>query len=167
MRFGVPRPISPEDDFDNFSGGKEVLDRWLKTRAIKNEGKATRTYAVCLDKRLVGFYSLAAGSTSRELVIGSIRRNMPEPIPVMLIARLAVDVKFQGLGIGMGLLRDALLRTAQAASIIGIRAVVANALNDDAARFYRHFGFRDSPVNPLLLLLPMSEIESHICKTCE
>ena len=85
----------------------------------------------------------------------------------MLIARLAVDVKFQGLSIGMGLLRDALLRTAQAASIIGIRAVMVNALNDDAARFYRHFGFMDAPVNPLLLLLPMSEIESHICKTCE
>ena len=167
MSLKAPRPISSTDNLGSFCCGEAELDYWLKTRAIKNEVKASRTYALCLDKRLVGFYSLAAGSISRELVTGSIRRNMPEPIPVMLIARLAVDVKFQGLGIGMGLLRDALLRTAQAASIIVIRAVIDNALNDDAARFYRHFGFRDSPVTPLLLLLPMSEIESHICKTCE
>ena len=164
MRFESPRPLSPEDDVANFSCGSLELDRWLKTRTIKNEGKATRTYALCLDKRAVGFYSLAAGSIIREMTPGSIRHNMLKPIPVMLIARLAVDVNFQGMGFGMGLLRDALLRTMQAASIIGIRAIMVNALNDAAASFYRHLGFRESPVNPILLLLSLTEIENSLCK---
>lgn len=166
MKFEAPRPISHNDDLASFCCGEAELDHWLKTRALKNEGKATRTYALCIDDKLAGFYSLAVGSISRELVSGSIRRNMPEPIPVMLIARLAVDKKFHGRGIGMGLLRDALLRTVHVASIAGIRAVMVNALNDNAAGFYSHFGFKEAPNNRLLLLLPLAEIEMRIGKIC-
>lgn len=129
-----------------------------KIRALKNEGKATRTYVLCADGQVVGFYALAVGSVGRELVPGSIRRNMPEPIPVMLLARLAVDARFHGLG----LLRDALIRTARAASIAGIRAVMVNAIDEGAAGFYRKFGFLESPVNGLLLLLPIGEIGSRL-----
>lgn len=162
MIFEAPRPISPGDDFCSFSCGRDDLDKWLKTRALKNEGMASRTYVLCVDRRVAGFYSLAVGSVSHELVPGSIRRNMPEPIPVMLLARLGIDVNFQGRAIGAGLLRDALLRTAQAASIAGIRAVMVNAVDDQAASFYRHFGFRESPVNRLLLLLSMREIQNRL-----
>lgn len=84
MIFEVPRPISANDDVSGFCSGKDDLDRWLKIRALKNEGKATRTYVLCADGQVVGFYALAVGSVGRELVPGSIRRNMPEPIPVML-----------------------------------------------------------------------------------
>lgn len=114
MNFNSPRPISVNDSLDDFYCGEAKLDHWLKTWALKNEGKASRTYVLCGDDRIAGFYSLAVGSVSRESVQGSIRRNMPEPIPVMLIARLEVDVNFQGCGIGKGLLRDALLRTTEA-----------------------------------------------------
>lgn len=157
-----PRPVQPGDDFADFYSGKDDLDRWVKTRALKNEGKATRTYVIYSNDKLAGFYSLAVGSVIRELVPGSIRRNMPDPIPVMLLARLAVDVNFQGYGIGRGLLQDAFLRTLQVASLAGVRAVMVNAVDDNAANFYQHCGFLASPINRLLLLLPLQDIQAQL-----
>ena len=158
----APRPILPNDNLSNFCCGNNELDIWLKKRALKNEGNATRTYVLCEHGKVIGFYALAVGSVSREIVPGLIRRNMPEPIPVMLLARLAVDVNFQECGIGMGLLRDALLRTMQVASVAGIRAIMVNALDDNTASFYRHFGFLESPANKLLLLLPLKDIREQL-----
>lgn len=149
----APRPIDASDTVHDFCSEKEVLDLWLQTRALKNEGKASRTYVVCRGARIAGYYSLAVGCVAREMALGAIRRNMPEPIPVMVLARLAVDKDFQGQGLGRALVKDAVLRTRQAASIAGIRAILVHALDDSAVAFYRHCGFLQSPLSPLTLML--------------
>lgn len=133
-----------------------VLDDWLKTRSRKNEASgASRTYVITRANDVVGYYSLAVGSVSHMLVPGKIRRNMPDPIPVMLLARLAVDTSIQGKGMGRALLRDAILRTEQAAHIAGIRAMLVHALHERAKVFYMGCGFTPSPINELTLMLPM------------
>ena len=126
---------------------------------MKNEASgATRTYVVCLDHTVVGYYSLAVGSIERRFVAGSIKRNMPQPIPVMILARLAVDRRHAGRCIGTGMIRDALLRTLQAADIAGIRAMLVHALSERAASFYQRRGFTASPFDPLVLYLALEHV---------
>lgn len=126
---------------------------------MKNHGSdATRTYVVCFGNTVVGYYSLAVGSIEHRFVAGSIKRNMPEPIPVMILARLAVDRRYAGQSIGTGMLRDALLRTLQAADIAGIRAMLVHALDEQAASFYRRRGFTASPFDPLVLFLALNHV---------
>lgn len=170
-RITAPEPLALRHDLTAFCSGEPALDDWLRTRAARNEGKATRTYVTCLhDKsgqagsgaRVVGFYSLAVGSVAHEIAPGSIRRNMPDPVPVMILARLAVDVSVQGHGVGRALVRDVLLRTAQAASIAGIRAILVHALHERAAAFYAGCGFQSSSVSPLTLLLRMEEVQQYL-----
>ncbi len=170
-RIAAPEALTPRHDLTAFCSGEPALDDWLRTRAARNEGKATRTYVTCLhDKsgqaeqgaRVVGFYSLAVGSVAHEIAPGSIRRNMPDPVPVMILARLAVDVSMQGRGIGRALVRDALLRTAQVAGIAGIRAILVHALHERAAAFYTGCGFHPSSVSPLTLLLRMEEVQQYL-----
>jgi GNAT superfamily N-acetyltransferase len=133
-----------------------VLDDWLRSRAARNERDgASRTYVVCADKRVKAYYYLATGSVAGKQAPGRVRRNMPDPIPVMILGRLAVDTTLQGQGIGRGLLRDAILRTLKAAQIAGIRALMVHALDEDAARFYLSNGFLPSPFDPLVLMLPL------------
>lgn len=114
------------------------------------------------DGRVVGFYALATGAVAHRAATGRVRRNMPEPIPVMVLARLAVDREYQGSGLGAGLLRDALLRTLHAADIAGIRAILLHAVNDDAKRFYLHHGFAESPVDPLTMMITLADVEKAI-----
>ncbi|MBG3876207.1 GNAT family N-acetyltransferase [Desulfovibrio oxamicus] len=170
-RIAAPEPLGPRHDLVLFCSGEPALDDWLRTRAARNEGKATRTYVACLHEkggqveqgtRVVGFYSLAVGSVAHEIAPGSIRRNMPDPVPVMILARLAVDQGMQGRGIGRALVRDALLRTAQAAGIAGIRAILVHALHERAATFYAGCGFHPSSVSPLTLLLRMEEVQQYL-----
>jgi GNAT superfamily N-acetyltransferase len=155
--FTPPSPIQCWHENDAFSCGEAALDLWLKTRAIKNEqNRASRTYVLAENSRIVGYYALAAGSVSQKITPGNMRRNMPEPIPVMLLARLAVDKSVQGEGIGKALVRDAILRTRQAAEIAGIRAMLVHAMHGRAADFYRSCGFLPSHVDSLTLLLNLS-----------
>jgi GNAT superfamily N-acetyltransferase len=121
---GAPERISPEHDVSSFRSGLAVLDDWLKRRALPNEQTgASRTYVVCAgNKRVMGYYALANGGVAVEAATGRTRRNMPDPVPAMVLGRLAVDEAYQGGGIGRGLLRDAILRLVQAAEIGGIRA---------------------------------------------
>ncbi|WP_353119392.1 GNAT family N-acetyltransferase [Nitratidesulfovibrio sp.] len=170
-RIAAPEPLAPQHDLILFCSGEPALDDWLRTRAVRNEGKATRTYVTCLHEkggqeepgaRVVGFYSLAVGSVAHGIAPGSIRRNMPDPVPVMILARLAVDQSMQGRGIGRALVRDALLRTGQAAGIAGIRGILVHALHERAAAFYAGCGFQPSPVSPLTLLLRMEEIQQYL-----
>lgn len=167
-RITAPEPLAPRHDLTEFCSGEPALDDWLRTRAARNEGKATRTYVTCLHEkggqgaRVVGFYSLAVGSVAHEIAPGGIRRNMPDPEPAMILARLAVDRGMQGRGIGRALVRDALLRTAQAADIAGIRAILVHALHERAAAFYAGCGFQPSPVSPLTLLLRMEEVRQYL-----
>lgn len=159
MELSAPAPLTLAHNTALFSCGEPVLDDWLRGRAIKNEASgASRTYVVCCENDVVGYYSLAVGSIEHQFAPGNIRRNMPHPIPVMLLTRLAVDRQCAGRNIGTGMLRDALLRTLQAADIAGIRAMLVHALNDKAAAFYGERGFAASPFDPLVLFLALDHV---------
>jgi GNAT superfamily N-acetyltransferase len=156
----APEKLSPEHDLAAFDCGETALDEWLRRRAAKNESiGASRTYVICAGKRVVGYYSLALGAATHDQVAGRVKRNMPDPIPVMILGRLAVDQAFQGKGIGTGLLKDAVLRTMQAANIAGIRALLVHAISDAAERFYEAYGFVASPVDPMTVMMTLVEAE--------
>ena len=155
---GAPEKLSVEHDLSGFDSGQPALDEWLRRRALQNEASgASRTYVVCAGKRIAGYYTLAVGAVARAEAPGRVRRTMPDPVPVMVLGRLAVGRIFQGLGIGTGLLRDAVLRTVQAAEIAGIRAILVHAISEDAKHFYEKYGFVPSPVDPLTVMIPVAE----------
>jgi GNAT superfamily N-acetyltransferase len=156
--YSPPRPIHADDDTAAFDSSEPSLDDYLRTRALANhEQGASRCFVTCRDGRVVGYYALASASIQRAEATGRVRRNMPEPIPVILLSRLAVDRKEQGHGLGKHLLRDAITRSVEAAGVVGVRALLVHALSDDARRFYAHFDFEASPTDPLHLLLLMGD----------
>lgn len=146
--FSSPRSLAAGDRFVTFDCGEPSLNEWLRSRALKNESVgASRTF-VSIDKSsgdVAGYYCLSAGSLALENSPGRLRRNMPDPVPILLIGRLAVDVRFTGVGLGTSLLQNAVLKGVEASRIVGARSFVVDALNDDAARFYRAFGFEPMP----------------------
>ena len=152
--YSTPRPISADDDVADFDSGEPSLDRYLRGRALANhvEG-ASRCFVTCRDGRVVGFYALASASVDRADTPGRVRRNMPDPVPVILLSRLAIDVEEHGKGLEAQLLRDAITRAVTAAQIVGVRALLVHSLHDNAREFYAHFGFEPSPTDPLHLLL--------------
>lgn len=155
---GHPQKLAPEHDLSRFDSGEPALDDWLRRRAAQNESSgASRTYVVSAGTRVAGYYSLAVGAVSHAASPGRLRRNMPDPIPVMVLGRLAVDKSFQGCGIGTGLLRDAVLRTVQAAGIAGIRGILVHAISQKAKRFYEGYGFLASPIDPMTLVITVAE----------
>jgi GNAT superfamily N-acetyltransferase len=134
------------------------LDDWLKRRAYRNQIEgASRTFVIRVRGPVIGYYSLAAGSILHSVAIGKVRRNMPDPVPVVLLGRLAVDRNWHGQGLGADLLRDALLRVLGAAETIGVRAMLVHAISEEAKRFNEHHGFRESPVDPMTLMITMEE----------
>jgi predicted N-acetyltransferase YhbS len=154
----APRPLALSDDLDSFSCGVVPLDDWLKRRARRNEVEgASRTFVCCAGSRVAGYYSLAAGSVLRDAATGAVRRNMPEPVPVVLIGRLAVDREWQGKRLGISLLQDAVLRIVAAAETIGVRAILVHAISPEAKAFYEKHGFRPSPLDPLTLMMTVEE----------
>ena len=154
----APRNLSADYDVSGFDSGEPALDEWLRRRALQNEASgASRTYVVCAGRRVVGYYTLAVGAVAHAHAPGRVRRNMPDPLPVMLLGRLAVDKAFQGRGIGTGLLRDAVLRTVQAAEIAGIRAILVHVISAAARRFYEERGFVASPVDPMTVMITFRE----------
>ena len=156
----APEKLKAEHDVSAFNSGEPTLDDWLKRRALANEESgASRTYVVCSGNQVVGYYALANGAIAHNEVTGRVRRNMPDPIPAMVIGRLAIDQAYQGQGIGAALLRDAILRTLQAAEIAGIRAILVHAISDAAKKFYERSGFYASPVNPMTLMISLADIE--------
>ena len=163
MTLAPPQPIDAGHDLSAFDSGRSVLDDWLGQRAAKNESSgASRTYVVCEGARVVGYYCLSSGSVEYREAPGKVGRNMPDPIPVMLMGRLAIDKTQQGKGLGKALLKDALLRTLKAAEIVGMRALLVHALDEEAARFYRHNGFLVSPIDPLVLMVPLATVRKAI-----
>lgn len=153
-----PEPLAVDHELESFDSGIAPLDDWLKRRARRNELEgASRTFVVCAGRRVVGYYSLAAGSVSHRVAIGKIRRNMPDPVPVVLLGRLAIDRAWQGKGLGADLLRDVAVRTLAAAEIIGARAILAHAISSDAKAFYEKHGFRPSPIEPMTLMVTIEE----------
>lgn len=154
----APERLSARHEIADFDSGVPAMDDWLKRRALKNEERgASRTYVVCVGRKIVGYYSLSAGSILQSDAPGRVRRNMPEPIPVILLGRLAVDRNWQGKGIGKGLLRDAVLRTISAAEITGVRALLVHAISEDAKHFYKSCGFQESPMDPMMLMATLGD----------
>jgi GNAT superfamily N-acetyltransferase len=154
-----PEPLAEHHDFEEFCSGEATLDDWLKRRARANQlSGASRTYVVCEGQQVVGYYALAFGAVTVENAPGRFRRNMPNPIPVAVLARLAVDRDLQGHGIGRGQFRDAARGVAHAADAIGIRGIVAHAISDAAKDFYVKLGFDPSPREPMTLMVTLADI---------
>lgn len=156
--YSAPRPIRDDDDLADFDSGDDSIDHYVRTRALANHAEgASRCYVTCRGGPVVGFYALASASVQRREATGAIRRNMPEPIPAILLSRVAVDRREQGKGLGRGLLRDAIIRSVRAADLIGVRALLVHAIDDKARMFYSQFGFTPSPTDPTHLLLLIKE----------
>ncbi len=154
----APEKLRKDHNLLGFECGEPSLDDWLRRRALQNEESgAARTYVVCVGQQVVGYYALAVGAVARVHAPGRVRRKMPDPVPVMVLGRLAVHKDDQGRKIGRSLLRDAVLRTLQAADIAGIRAILVHAISERARQFYEESGFVGSPMDPMTLMITVSE----------
>lgn len=154
----APALLTDEHDLAGFACGEPALDEWLKRRARANQlSGASRTYVACEGLRVVGYYCLASGAVAVADAPSRVRRNMPDPIPMTVIGRLAVDQDWHGRGLGRALLRDAVLRTLHAAEIIGVRGILVHALSPTAKHFYERCGFRESPADPMTLLATLAD----------
>jgi GNAT superfamily N-acetyltransferase len=140
---------------DDFECGETLLDDWLKRRALANQSSgASRTFVVAdQGGRVCGYYAMAAGAVSHHLATSGVRRNMPDPVPVMVLARLAVDRRTQGQHLGAALLQDAVKRAVAVSENAGVRALLVHALHERAKQFYEHYGFQPSPMHPMTLML--------------
>ena len=138
----------------------ESLDTWLKRRALKNQTTgASRTFVVCEGARVMAYYALASSTITAVDAVGRFRRNMPNPIPVVVLGRLAVDKSLHGMGLGRALVRDAGHRVLNAADTIGIRGMIVQALSTEARAFYERVGFDPSPSDPMLLMITLAELK--------
>ena len=157
VRLTAPQSLAATHRLEAFRCGEPTLENWLKQRALTNHlNGASRTFVVTdPDQCVLGYYALAAGAVAHSEATGPIRRNMPDPVPVMVLARLAVDVRAQGNKLGAALLQDAVIRVYSVAENAGVRALFVHALNERAKRFYKYYGFRASPVHPMILMLPL------------
>lgn len=156
----TPEPINSTHSLQLFDCGNTHLNQWLKTKACKNEkGGASRTYVVCDHKRVVAYYALATGAIDHDRAPNKMSRNMPNPIPIMVLGRLGVDLNYQHKGIGKGLLKDAILRTLQVSYIVGVKALLVHAISKEAKAFYTQNGFIESPIDPMTLFVSIKSIE--------
>jgi len=158
LALAAPQALTTALKLSDFESGEPSLDDWLKRRAVANQlSGASRTFVVADEKNCVyGYYALAAGAVSHSMATSAVRRNMPDPIPVIVLGRLAVDCRAQGIKLGAAMLQDALNRTIAIAQNTGVRALLVHALHDRAKRFYQHYGFQESPQQPLTLLLSVN-----------
>jgi GNAT superfamily N-acetyltransferase len=139
----------------SFACGEATLDDWLKRRALVNQlSGASRTFVVVdANNQVLGYYAMAAGAVAHRDATSSVRRNMPDPVPVVVLARLAVDQRAQGMQLGAAMLQDAVSRALAVSHNAGVRALLVHALHPQARQFYEHYGFQPSPLNPLTLML--------------
>ncbi|MGB5726328.1 MAG: GNAT family N-acetyltransferase [Thiogranum sp.] len=153
-----PEPITTAHNVESFACGVPVLDEWLKRRALKNEiSGASRTFVVCSNDQVIGYYALATGSVGHRDTPGKVRRNMPDPIPVIVLGRLAIDERWQHAGLGRSLLRDAILRTLSVSQQAGVKALLVHTLSEDAKQFYLRNGFLVSPLDPMTLIISLQD----------
>lgn len=160
----APVPITSDHDVSAFDCGKDPLNIYLQRYALANQASdSARTYVACRETRVVGYYTLAVGSVVHAEATARLTKGQARhPIPLMLLARLAVDKIEQRSGIGRGLLKDALLRTAEAADIAGIRALLVHAKDEDSRTWYLKFDFEPSPTDPMHLFLLMKDLRKAI-----
>ena len=162
LRLGAPQPLAAAHFVDELLCGEVSLDGWLKRRALANQvSGATRTFVVAgRDGRVYGYYAMAAGAVSHRMATSAVRRNMPDPIPVMVLARLAVDHRAQGIKLGAALLQDAVKRAVAVSQSAGVRALLVHALHDRAKQFYEYYGFQASPQHPMTLMLRLTTVKA-------
>jgi GNAT superfamily N-acetyltransferase len=159
---GSPVPLSAAHLLNEFECGQASLDEWLKRRALANQlSGASRTFvAAGQDGRVYGYYAMAAGAVSHQQATSGVRRNMPDPVPVMVLARLAVDRRAQGIKLGAALLQNAVNRAVAVSHNVGVRALLVHALDDRAKQFYQQYGFQESPQHPMTLMLRLSAVKT-------
>jgi len=161
----APEPLQPEHDVRTFDCGIDSLTQWIRRQAFKNEvSGASRSFVVCEEGKVVGYYALATGSVVRQNAPRKIGQGMPDPIPVIILGRLAIDLSKQRIGIGSALLRDAILRTYNVSTEIGVRALLVHALSEEAKGFYLRHGFQESPIEPLTLMLNIESVRASLEK---
>lgn len=161
MSLAAPEPLAGQHDTTAFACGIESLDHWLQQRALKNQATgASRTFVVCDENRVVAYYALASSAVAVAASPGRFRHNMPDPIPVVVLGRLAVDGSLQGSGLGRALVRDACLRVIAAADTIGIRGIIVHALSEPARAFYEQVGFEASPLDPMTLMATLADLKA-------
>jgi GNAT superfamily N-acetyltransferase len=148
-------------ELDEFDCGEASLDDWLKKRARANHiAGASRVFVTCNGNRVIGYYSLSSSCVTPAIVPGRFRRNMPDPVPVVLLGRLAIDKAWQGKGIGRALFRDAAMRVSRAAEAIGVRGLMVNAISDHARKFYLSLGFTECPGERMTLVVTLQDIRA-------
>jgi GNAT superfamily N-acetyltransferase len=147
-------------EIETFDCGREALNRFLARYAFQNQqAEASQTYLALADQKVVGYYTLVVGEVSFESAHERLTKGLVRhPVPIMLLARLAIETAWQGKGLGSGLLKDAMRRTVQAADIAGIRAFAVHAKDDEAKSFYEHFGFTPLPSDPYHLFRLLKDI---------
>jgi GNAT superfamily N-acetyltransferase len=156
----APEPLGETHDTAEFASGVDSLDDWLRRRARANQASgASRTFVVTDRMRVIGYYALASGAVVQNSATSRLRRNMPDPIPIVVLGRLAVDRDRQGTGLGGAMFRDAARRVLQAANLIGIRGILVHAISEEARRFYLSRGFEPSMLDPMTLMVRLADIE--------
>lgn len=164
-RVTPPERLRSHHDLLSFHNGRHAsLDEWLRNRALASEGLSARTYVVCAGdtpNRVVAYYAISTAMEQRiAMPKARLRRGMPEQVPLLLIGRLAIDERYRGQGLGTDLLRDALRRCLAAADIVGARGVIAHAIDEEAAGFYRHHGFSVCPLGVQVMLMPIETVRT-------
>ncbi|CAI07230.1 GNAT family N-acetyltransferase [Aromatoleum aromaticum] len=162
LQLSAPQPLAATHLLDEFASGETCLDEWLKRRALSNQlSGASRTFVVTdQEQHVFGYYAMAAGAVSHQMATGGVRRNMPDPIPVMVLARLAIDDRVQGIKLGAALLQDAVNRAVAVSQNAGVRALLVHALHEHAKQFYEHYGFQESPQHPMTLMLRLNTVKA-------
>ncbi len=156
----APQPLANQHQFAGFDSGEPTLDDWLKRRAAKNQANgSSRTYVVCEGDTVIGYYCLAAGAIGHAEAPSTMKRNRPDPIPVLVLGRLAIQKDHHQMGIGTALLNDAIRRAVQAADIAGVTALLVHAISEQARRFHLSRGFIESPIKPMTLCLMLSTVD--------
>jgi GNAT superfamily N-acetyltransferase len=158
---GAPEPLTTEHGIGGFDSGVVSLDDWLRRRALQNQiSGASRTFVVCEQGLVVAYYALAASAVAPAAAPGRFRRNMPDPIPVVVLARLAIARNHQNRGLGRALVQDAAHRVVHAADTLGIRGLLVHAISEEARAFYLRLGFDPSPLDPLTLMTTVAELKA-------
>lgn len=157
----APEPLATHHIIDAFDSGVPTLDDWLKRRATQNQASgASRTFVVCDNDTAIAYYALASSAIAPAATPGRFRRNMPDPIPVVVLARLAISRSHQGKGLGRALFQDAAQRVIYAAETIGIRGLLVHAISEEAKAFYLRLGLELSPIEPMTLMTTVADLRA-------
>ncbi len=162
LKLSAPQSLTAVHHLSDFECGESALDEWLKRRAMNNQATgASRTFVVVDEEnRVRGFYAMAAGAVAHQVATSSVRRNMPDPVPVMVLGRLAVDRQTQGIKLGAAMLQDAVNRAITVSQNTSVRALLVHALHEHAKQFYEYYGFQESPQHPMTLVLSLNSVKA-------